>query len=152
MGSVEAHPVLITVFFGTWVVALNFLAFLYIANVVANRELFEVRVRIPSLTIVSVFILQHSITSLALREIFAVWGGSLPHQFQDFAMTAWILMVLSIVPYRLVQILLVFDSSLRTSYYKHFRKIKPIFLTWTIVLFVAFFVPLCLGWKACITM
>ena len=147
-----AWAIPITLSFGIWTLAVIFMGVVYIANVIANKDQFEVRVRLPNLTIYTVVLTQLSIIGIALREICAAWGASWPSVFQEVVYGMWMVSVLAVVPYRLVLMVLVFDPSLRRSYYKLFRKIKPFFLVWVITVFVAFLMPFLLGVNGCFRM
>ena len=147
-----AWAIPVTLFFGTWTLVLNFMGIVYIANVIANKDQFEVRVRLPNLTIFSVVLTQLSIIGIALREICAAWGLPWPSVFQEVVYGMWMMSILAVVPYRLVLMVLVFDPSLRRSYYKRFRQIKPFFLAWVMFVFAAFITPYFMGIKGCFTM
>jgi len=61
-------------------------------------------------------------------------------------------MFLSLGPFRFIQMVMIFDSSLRNFYYKHFPLVQPVFILWNFTVFSAIFFPLERGYRGCIHM
>jgi len=143
----------ITAIFGGWAILYSLFSLWYIANVIVNKDKrFEVRVRLPTLTIIELLVLQLGFVANSLREIFVAYGWSLPHEFTDLAFTLITVSSISAWPYRVMQMLVVFDDSFRRSYYRWFRSMRYICLIWSIIGIVVLYVPLTLGYKGCIKM
>ena len=143
---------IVTVCFGLWALVYDLLGLLYITNVIANRDHFEVRVRLPTLTVLEVVVCQLCITTTALREICVAWGLGLPDAFNNFIFCLLIVVNVSFYPHRFVQIILVFDSSLRNRYYQQFSMVKPIFASWSVFIFCSVYITLTGGHRGCFKM
>jgi len=128
-------------------------AIFYLVHVIKYRDTFDVRIRLPSLTITEVIILQLCVTTTCLREIFEACGAQFPFQVQDISFVGVVLLMTAFIPLRCAQFILVFDPSIRKIYHKHFQRFKKMFLLLVAVLAVIFYIILLhSGTAACFTM
>jgi len=73
------EALLISASFGAWMVAVHLVAVPYLFIIVTTfQSNFVIRIRLPSLTIVEVLIIQFCATTICLREIFAAYRWSFP--------------------------------------------------------------------------
>lgn len=127
MASVQ-EAWIITLIFGSWLLAYHAVAMVYLALVVSHRDTFEVRIRLPSLTVVEVLVVQLCATTILLREILVAWGKTLPSHVQDLAFVAAMAVVVAFIPVRCLQLIVVFDPATRKAYHQHFKLFKTCFL------------------------
>jgi len=133
------EAMLITIIFGIWKIAYQVVMLLYLALTFVHRETFDVRIRLPSLTAVEVLIFMLCATTVALREIFVAWRGSFPYIAQDISLAAVLLVSTSFVPLRCLQLIIIFDPSVRKTCHRHFKRFKILSLLVVVITAVVLF-------------
>jgi len=123
-----SHAVPITFFFGVWMLALHVVTLAYQTLIFVHRDTFDVRIRLPSLTIAEVVVIQLCTCTVALREIFVSWGWSFPHEAQNASFVGVMLNTNVFVPLRCLQLIVIFDPIVRKAYHQHFNVFKTLYL------------------------
>jgi len=124
--SLSSGVLLIPVVFGIWITVIHAVAVTYLVLTVQCRDHFEVKVRSPSLTIVEVLSLQLCSTTVCLREIAAATGWALPAEVQVASFVALTTIHVIFIPLRCLQLLVIFDPSIRKRYGRHFKTFKRV--------------------------
>jgi len=133
--------------FGAWMIGFHLVALTYLCLVIAYQDSFDVRIRLPSLTIAEVLIIQLCATTVCLREIFVANGWLFPPAAQDASFIGALLMMIVFAPLRCLQLIIVFDPSIRSAYHRHFQLLKGCFVTSMVVLSVVFYSILINGYS-----
>jgi len=153
MMPAQLQAVLISAVYGVWALAYNGLCLLYNFNVVVNKDAFDVRVRLPKLTFMEVICMQLCSIILTFREIADAWRWPhLPHALMEAILGFHVVILLAFYPRRCFQVLMVYDSNWRKSYYNNFLLIHRLFLIWSILVWAVTVLPLWLGSRACLKM
>jgi len=92
-------------------VAFHMAALIYLTMVISYNDTFDVRIRLPSLTVMetpdSSALCHHRLLAGGLREVFAAFGGPLPSEAQDASFTGALVVMIASIPLRCLQLVLV---------------------------------------------